>query len=190
MEHPRSREEKRINFLDESLRVTFTIEEEAVRYLPEVTPEDLETRKEKYRILLGNVLYADGKAQILIKGILEMTRDEPGYYNEEVEEVSNINISALKKYAAELQKRYHEYKEFGFIGEMHTHPVMPKGNFIPEVPSQFDIQSITNAYEDSRLKPNEPFIFAIAAPDRKGKTIYAFYRLVKRGKEYIVKEVE
>src|SRR3989344_3417178 len=101
-----------------------------------------------------------------------------GYYNEEVEEVSNINISALKKYAAELQKRYRKYKDFGFIGEMHTHPVMPREGFTPEVPSQFDIQSISNAYEDSRLKPNEPFIFAIAAPNRKGKTIYAFYRLV------------
>ena len=50
-----------IDFLDENLVVSFSLEEGAANYLPEVSPEDLESRRERYRIFLGtHTVAADG----------------------------------------------------------------------------------------------------------------------------------
>jgi len=182
MEGTPSFEREPLNFLSEKYKVTFSIEPEAVKFLPEVTAEDLQTKKEKYRLLVGEANVSSQEANLHIRGILEMDEEEQKRcYREGVNEVSNINIPEIQKIIKDVQNSYPEYVTFGFLGDIHTHPTTAKDidGIEPWLPSKGDIESIVDAYESKQLNPEKPYIFGIAAPDENWKTRYSFYRLIQ-----------
>ena len=187
MEGAPNHERELLDFTSENFKVTFSIAPEAVQFLPEVTAEDLETKKEKYRLLVGEVTVSNQEANVHIKGILEMTDEEQKRcYSEGINEVSDINIPEIQKIIRDVQNTYPEYTDFGFLGDIHTHPTTEKdlNGIEPWLLSKGDIESIVAAYESKQLSPEKPYIFGIAAPDEKGETQYSFYRLIKTGSEY------
>lgn len=191
-ELPRNERIPDIDFLDDNLKVFFRFEEEAATYLPEITPEDLETRIEKYRILLGRVEVEGENVKIVVSGILEM-QDEPVYYKEEKEAVSGINIPAVNNFVKRLQEAYPEEKHSSLVGDVHTHPILAKdfeNGLNPWMPSPGDIESIIGDYERGVLSKDRPFLFGIAGLDESGETHYSFYRIVHKDGKYEVREVE
>lgn len=183
----------RIDYLSEKLKVNFVFEEEAVAYLPHITPEDLETRREKYRVLVGIAEYRSVDSVLIkIKALIEY-RDEPRFYTEDHMAVKNLNLSAIQRNIEHIQAHDAESRDHGFVGDIHTHPVLPKDfphGQDPWQPSSYDIESIVENYEKGILKKDKPFIFGIAGPDETGQTLYAFYRLYQKDGEYIVQTVE
>ena len=176
-----------IDFLSENLKISLTFEEEAVDHLPTVTPEDLRTRMEKYRVLTGKMdLAGENSIALHIKGILEIT-DENGFYTEGVEEVKNVNLLRIQKAVKQLQEYDPSYANYGFLGDIHTHPVLPDApyeGFDPSLPSVADMTDIISNYESGQLSSSAPFIFGIAAPEHNGQTTYSFYRLIQVDGEY------
>ncbi len=183
----------KINFLDEKVVVSFKIDKTAVKYLPEVTDSDLETKREKYRVLLGKIIQYRPKAvKIVINGILELKKNEPQYYTEGTNEIHSIDIPALQKLVTKIQGENPEFKQYDLIGEIHTHPIIPNKlsqNQHPCDPSDGDVGSISDHYERNVLKPDEPFIFGIAGRGENGQTEYAFYRLIKKDGRYEVRSL-
>ncbi|MSU56419.1 MAG: hypothetical protein EXS51_03920 [Candidatus Taylorbacteria bacterium] len=177
-----------VDFLSERVKVRFEIDAEAAEHLPEVTAEDLVSKKEKFRILLGDaVVLSASEVNLRIRGVLQMEEDEKGYYEEGTESVNNIKLLAIQQAVERLQSVQQELRDFHLLGEVHTHPNTPKEflGTVATIPSKEDVDSIAECYRRGVLKSNKPFIFAIAAPDETGETQYAFYRLVKRGEEYL-----
>lgn len=177
-----------IDYLNERFRVIFEIDLEALQFLPEVTEEELRTKKEKYGVLLGTTeTISTEEAKILIKGILQAEEHEHGYYDESTEVVENINLPAIQRMVEGIQQAHAEYRDFHLIGDIHTHPIKPeeREGIVGTIPSEGDVESIAEAYRNGTLTPDKPFIFAVAAPDEKGETQYAFYRLIKRGETYL-----
>lgn len=182
-----------IDYLNEHFRVSFEIDPEAVEFLPEITEEELRTKREKYGILLGTTeIISSEEVKVLIRGILQTEENERGYYNELKEVVDNINLLAIQRMVEGIQKANPEYREFHLIGDIHTHPVKPKeiGGVTGTQPSKGDVESIAKAYKEGALTADKPFVFGIAAPDENGETQYAFYRLMKRGGEYLPVNLE
>ncbi len=185
-----------IDFLNEKLKITFSFSEEAVDNLPEITDEDLRSGQERYRILLGKVnVINDSEINVEISGILEADQNEKGlFYEENIEEVAP-NLHAIKNWVNHIQNSISEYKDFEFIGDIHTHPITDENNLDIDIdsciPSDYnDIQDIIQE-EKSNLLPNEPFIFGIAGRKKSDKTTsYAFYRLVKQNNEYSIEQIE
>lgn len=182
-----------IDYLRGDLKVSFSFEAEAAEYLPEITPEDLVTKMEKYRIFTGTVKQLDKDSIVLrIKTIIEVD-DEPGYYTEGVEEVRDANILKIKRMVREIRDQHPEYADSKLIGDIHTHPILPNKpyeGFDPSSPSPDDIADIIRNYRTGSLSHNEPFIFGIAAPDLNGSTVYSFYRLVLSDGEYKCVELD
>ena len=182
-----------IDYLREDLKVYFSFEAEAAECLPEVTDEDLASRMEKYRIFTGTAEQLDENSIALrIKTIIEVD-DEPGYYTEGIEEVRDVNILKIKRMVSEIRDNNPDYADSNFIGDIHTHPILPNKpyeGFDPSSPSPDDIADIIRNYKSGALSPAEPFIFGIAAPDLNGSTVYSFYRLVLVDGEYKCVELD
>lgn len=185
-----------IDFLSDKLEVSFSVDKEAVEYLPKITDEDIKTHQERYHILLGDVQRLDvDKVNIRIKGILEAdpkNEDEKDlFYSEGIGQVSlNFSLSAIKQWVKFIQEAEPEYRDFNFVGEIHTHAV-EDGWLDKDVnllhPSSGgeggDFENIIQEYEDGNLSADKPFVFGIAG--RVGKnTEYVFYRLVKKDNKY------
>jgi hypothetical protein len=176
-----------IDYLSEKLNIFVEFEAEAAEFLPKITDDALETRKEKYAVLLGIVKQMTGDTlKVTIKGVLEMENENHRLWQEGVESVSNVDLKEIKRMAHDIQISDPQYKEYTFLGDVHTHPILPDvaHNFFPNLPSQPDIDTIISEYERGDLNPNEPYIFMIAAPDEYGKTLYSIYRMTKNDKGY------
>lgn len=177
-----------IDYLNEDLKITFEIEQLAAEHLPEVSQEENRTLKERFAVLLGTVQIQGPKhAHFVIRGVYEEDDEDrrlgKGTYSAGTEEVE-IDVRAIKRDIAALQASNPEYQDFNFIGHIHTHPGIPPEGKIQLQPSvgadgRGDIAAFAWAYEQGELQSSEPFIFAIAAPDHEGTTMYAFYRLIK-----------
>ncbi len=151
--------------------------------------EDLESRREQYRIFLGIVDVSDSEKPIVhIEGILERGDEDPLYYEEEKEGV-HVGLPAIKLWIDQIRRANPEYSHLEMVGDVHTHPILPQQFRGVYSPSQEDIDDIVKHYESGVLSPNKPFIFAIAAPDELGQTMYAFYRIVKKGNKYSYKSI-
>lgn len=57
---------------------------------------------------------------------------------------------------------------------------------IPILPSQGDIDDISNQYALGVFDEHNPSIFGIAAPDENGETKYLFFRMYKNEKGALV----
>lgn len=184
-----------INFLDGKLNLYFSFDEEAIQYLPEVTDEDLQSLQEKYRILLGNSeIINENTININIKGILEAdpTIEKNLFYSEGKKHVSP-NLPVITQWVEVIKKTNKEYKNFNFVGDIHTHPIKVKRSdkgWNPCAPSDPDIKDIIKEYENGNLSPNKPFIFCIAARLTDEDTTYSFYRLIKQSDKYTVEQIE
>ena len=196
-EQPISRESfPSINYLNENVRVSFSIEPEAVRYLPKISNEELESHKEQYVVLLGTKNISDPfNVSLHIKSILqipETEQKERRYYKEGIESIEELDIRAIRQLVDNLKSVSPEHKNDIFIGDIHTHPVKPseRGGVIAISPSDKDIEEIVRSYEEDEINPKEPYVFAIAAPDEAGETTYAFYRLVKTEDGYKAKHLD
>jgi len=154
-----------IDFLDENLVVSFSLEEGAANYLPEVSPEDLESRRERYRIFLGtHTVAADGSVHLQIKGTMEMDGDDHGFYKEAAKEITDIKMDKILREVKGIQQTYPEYRDFHLVGDIHTHPFKPsefEGGISPWDPSQPDIASVADLYRLGLLSSTQPFIFGI-----------------------------
>jgi hypothetical protein len=185
-----------INFLNKDIEMKFSIDEEAVGHIPEVTDKELETGQEKYHILLGDFNQIDeNNVDLNIKGILEADENEKDLFYKEKTEAVTPNLSAIKKWVTKIQSALPEYKNFNFIGDIHTHPITKDNQLDKNVsassPSNEDVVDIIQEYENGTLSPNEPFIFGIAGRKNLNKeTEYAFYRLVKDNNEYKIIQLE
>ena len=114
------------------------------------------------------------------------------YYKERVEMVEEINLIEIKKLIEQLESIGEIKPGEIFLGDIHTHPILPSelSGISGAQPSDGDIKEIIDAYENNILNFREPFIFSIAAPDEKGETMYAFYRLVKTKEGYKPKHLD
>lgn len=186
---------KELDFLNKDLKVFFNIEKEALEFLPEVTDEEMESGKEKYRILLGNFTQnKGGEVEISIKGILEEEGEfKNNFYREGIEEIVDININNIKKRAKEVSKSYPEFADWELVGEIHTHPVtageLSEGQNAYDL-SQGDFDSVVTEYKNGNLSEDKPFLFGVAGRDASGRMIYKFYRMVKEADKYLVQEIE
>lgn len=173
-----------IDYLDGNLRVSFDIGPAAGESLPEVSAEENESGKERFAVFLGVVERTSADAvNFNIKGVYEETDEDRalgrGTYIEGKEQV-DVRIPAIKQAIAAIQASNPEYKDFNFIGHIHTHPGLPPSeDVIALQPSEGDIAAFAYSYNNAEMRPSEPFIFAIAAPNHQGETQYAFYRLVR-----------
>jgi len=182
-----------IDFLDDKLRVFFSIDPEAASHLPEIEDEEFEMKKEKYRVLLGNIHHLDkDEINIEIKGVLEADEDEKDlFYSEGIGHISP-NIGAIKKWVKSIQYAVPEYQDYHFVGDVHTHPVriteLSKGSH-PCNPSLGDFNDISKEYNNSNLSADKPFIFCIAGKVND-QMVYAFYRFIKKNEKYTIEKIE
>jgi hypothetical protein len=181
-----------IDFFNEKLAMTFSIDAEAAKFLPEISDQELKTKKEKYQILLGEIEKSgNGKFNVLIKGILEADENEKDlFYTEGAGQVMP-NIAAIKKWVRDIQAAVPEYQDYKFIGDLHTHPTTPEelDGLHPCTPSPEDIEDVRLEFENGNLSANEPFVFGIAG--RVGRrTEYAFYRLIKKKNKFSVQLID
>lgn len=168
---PRYEQGPRTNFLREDLKVTFEIAVEAVRHLPAVSHEDRRTGRERYGALLGIVSFGPNP-HIQIKGVYQEVNDHYGTYKEGIEHVT-IDLRSLRSRIKGIQEKNFEFRQFNFLGDVHTHP---SGILRP---SEADIISVAQAYESGDVRTHEPYIFGVAALRRDGQMEYNFYRLIK-----------
>lgn len=186
------------DFLSEKITIRFDIAEEAAHYLPEVSSEDLKTRREKYGILLGTWNQEDSEnVRVRLEAVLEVTEDDPGgkghYYTEDINEVHNINLSAIKNLVEATKRANPEFAHLELIGDIHTHPVLPHSLREDQHPSDMsdgDYKDLMANYQRGDLTSQHPFIVGIAGPDENGETSYAFWRLIKRDNKFIVGGVD
>jgi len=185
-----------IDFLNEGLKVTFSFDEEATDNLPRVSDDDLITGNEKYRILLGDIdQQGDSWVNIKIRGVLEADASEKSLFYKEGKEEVNPNLGNIKQWVKSIQNSIPEFSNFHFIGDIHTHPIIPGNNLEKNIHpcnlSNGDIADIIQQYESGNLSFGEPFIFGIAGRrDVQENTTYAFYRLVKKDGGYIIDQIE
>ncbi len=181
-----------IDFLNERLKVSFTVEQNVADNLPiidnSVFDKKLEAREEIYRAFLGEfTVEKDDSVTVHLTGILEIPDDEETkghYYNESSLAVA-VNLKNIKTLIDSLKNK-DEFKDTILIGDIHTHPVKEselKNSLSPLMPSNDDILSIIESYKDGTLSMDRPFIFAIAA-NIDNKMQYAFYRLIKKNDKY------
>jgi hypothetical protein len=183
----------KIDYLSEKLNISVEFEAQAAGFLPTITSEALETRKEKYAVLLGSVKrMAVNTLKITVKGILEMETENHRLWEEGFERVDNVNLKEIRRMVGDIQSSDPEYKEYSFLGDVHTHPILPDADngFFPALPSDPDIETIISEYENGSLDQSEPYIFMIAAPDENGKTLYSIYRMVINDKGYSLQRLD
>ena len=184
------------DYLNENLKVSFTIEKIVVENLPKITKEELKSKKEQYAIFSGtNEIRGDNSVYINITGVTTISEENQQnrrYYKERVEMVEEINLIEIKKLIEQLESIGEIKPGEIFLGDIHTHPILPSelSGISGAQPSDGDIKEIIDAYENNILNFREPFIFSIAAPDEKGETMYAFYRLVKTKEGYKPKHLD
>ncbi len=190
---PKTQETPELNFLDSKLVINLTHSPETIAQYPDITPEDLETKKERYRILLGKIgEVEDGQVSVSIDAVLELEKGDLPVHLEVQEgygKVTNVNLRDIRNLFEAMKSTHPELRDLEFIGDMHTHPILPKeDNEAKEIlkPSQDDIRDIVKNYEAGNLDKRKPFVFSIAGidPEREGKMQYAFYRLIFEGGEY------
>ena len=113
--------------------------------------------------------------------------DDPRYYTEGRNEVSNIQIPAIRQFIEVYKKHHLLEKHFEMIGNIHTHPGLPhefRDGVKPWHPSDPDIECVVQWYVDGQIPYDKPFIFGVAGPTHTpGETGYTFYRVVKTGKD-------
>ncbi len=193
---PPKQEDINLNFLDRNLVINLEHNPKAVENYPDITPQDFETKRERYRILLGKVSpVKDSRVSVSVDAIMKL---EPGDMPIELEiqegskEIRNINLRAIRNLFEHMKSQHPELEGLDFIGDMHTHPVMPheyENDFKSWQPSQNDLDDIVRNYKNGTLDKNKPFIFSIAGPDESGKTQYAFYRLIFEDNKYKVESL-
>lgn len=193
IERPNLREHiSSVDFLSEETRLQLSLAKEAALYLPQISTEELETRKEQFRILLGKIITEEsGLVTVHIQSVLEMDEQDHGYYQEGIEMVTGVNIPAIKSFVENLKEGEEDYGEF--IGDIHTHPIQEKDfedGIKPWDPSSEDIDDVVRNYESGALASDKPYIFGIASPDDEGNTLYSFYRIVKKEQGYSCVRVE
>ncbi len=96
-----------VDFLDESIEVTFSFSEEAVQWLPQITAEDMQTHRERFVALIGKFTYTNNRAEVRVVATMEQSPEqhETGfYYKEEKEGVNNINLKRIKALIARACK--------------------------------------------------------------------------------------
>lgn len=70
--HLKETQENRVDYLDEKTKVTLDFTFESGQYFPHVTEEDLKTRQERYRILLGKTeIIEQDQANVSILAVME-----------------------------------------------------------------------------------------------------------------------
>lgn len=184
------------DYLNEKLKVSFSIEPEAVKFLPKVNEAELKSKKEKYAILIGSKqAISNDKVHIHIKAVMEIPESQQfkqRYYKEDIEIVKNIDTASIKKLVEAMRSLYTEYHYDYFLGDVHTHPIKPSelGGNSGCQPSIGDIEGLIDEYENGNIDSHEPFIFGIAAPDESGETEYAFYRIIKTDKGHTYKHLD
>lgn len=186
--------EPKIDFLNENLQISFTIEQEVFDNLPRIDntilEKDLESRREVFNVFLGDFSITDDNTVIVyLDYVLEVPDEEEKkslYYEESELEIS-INLENIKVLVDNLKKENSEFKNVNFIGDIHTHPIkqeeLKDTSITPLMPSDTDIASVVNDYKKGILSANRPFIFAIAGIVNN-QMEYAFYRLVKKDDKY------
>jgi hypothetical protein len=182
-----------IDFLDNNLKVSFSIDPEAAAYLPDIEDKEFETKKEKYRVLLGNIHHlSKDEINIEVKGMLEADEDEKDLFYNEGEGHVSPNIAAIKKWVASIQYAVPEYQDYHFVGDVHTHPVrisdLNEGSH-PCDPSIGDFENISKEYHNGNLSADKPFIFCIAGKVNN-QMLYAFYRFVRKDDKYTIEKIE
>jgi len=162
------------NFLDEDAFVTHEVDDEAKRHLPKVMEQDIQTGRERYGVLTGFVKRRGlQRAHVVIKGVYQETDDDAiRSYTEGVAEV-NFDLNLMKRKVRQIQKTQQAYKDFHFIGDVHTHPISGIAK-----PSPGDLTAGIEAYESGDMRPDEPYIFAIGQKEPDGM-LYRFYRMVR-----------
>ncbi len=172
-----------VDFLDESIEVTFSFSEEAVQWLPQITAEDMQTHRERFVALIGKFTYTNNRAEVRVVATMEQSPEqhETGfYYKEEKEGVNNINLKRIKALIARACQNDSEYKHCMYIGDVHTHPVTAaEYGMDPGTPSIGDLESIQRHFEDGDLDASVPYIFGIASLNSVGDIGYSFYRVVR-----------
>ncbi len=207
-----------MDILDEKTNIIMTMSEEVLHHLPEVSFEDLQKKRERYRLLLGkweiedptfycSPVQMEGKGYrfisgkweikdpknllISVEGVLEIP--DPAYYIEKKGSINDINFPAIKKLISNLRNYHSGYSQLALVGEIHTHPTIQgelEDNQRPWHPSFWDIKYLVDTYKRGELDSNQPFIFGIAGAIGRGKTEYAFYRLIKTNGDYSIRTVE
>ena len=185
---------EKINFLDENLKVSFSFNKEAIPHLPEVSDDDLVTKKEKYRILLGDFeKIGSDNININVNGILEADPegDEVDLFYQERKNEIVLDLGAVKKWVKAIQNSNSDLEDYNLVGDIHSHPVLKndlEGNLNPCDLSQGDFDDVVKAYESGILSSDKPFVFGVAGRETTGSgTSYVFYRLVKNENGYFVK---
>lgn len=184
-----------LNLLDERVKILLRIDPEAERFFPQVAPEDMESRKEHFAMLLGK--FKRVSVDVVVLEILGSGRFDQqehdkygGFYREGKEAVEDVRVSKMRKYFEEIAAKDSEFEGWSLIGDMHTHPVLStEVPHKPWEPSEGDTEGFRGHYENGDIKADEPYIWGIAGPDERGNTQYGFYRLVKREGKYRVIEV-
>jgi hypothetical protein len=189
---PKLEEFKSLDFLDERVRLSLDITNEAFDHLPEVTQEDLAKKTERYRALLGRWDKVDEES---VKLIVEAVLQDPEqvHYSEQEGEVHAVNIPSLQLLASSVKKFSEEFSNLELVGEIHTHPTTQDEldpDQRPWMPSVEDKDAMMKCYDRGELGPDRPFVFGIAAPMSDGKTGYKFYRVVKVEDGYKIVVVE
>lgn len=179
--------------LDEKISMEMTMSDEAYGYLPVITRENLKTKKEAYRLLLGTWKIINPRLiQVNVEATFEIPNN-PKYYREEKEKIAEVDMLAIKKTISNLKENFSEYRHLVLVGEIHTHPVQQKeinSNDRPWHLSPGDKSSLTSQYKCGNIDPSQPFLLGVAGATEDGKTGYAFYRLIKKNKKYHIRPVE
>ena len=187
---PKEIEKEQINFNNPELRVVLDISPEADNHLPVISPEDLKTKRERFRLFYGKTeSVSHDKIKVKIEAVTELP-DQPDFYEEGNAGVRIKNIQRAKLVLDKAMEQ--EGLDWQFIGEIHTHPITQselEENQRPWHPSPEDEQGWKSFYESGFLKSGQPCIFGIAG-SYEGKTGYAFYRVIKHENDWGIQRIE
>jgi len=179
----------RIDFLDENLEIKIVFESEAYRNLPVITEQDRELERERFGVLLGSVsVDVNGRVLVTVKGVYQEDEREQRRYQRYVEGTREVSydLAAIKERIRQVNRIHPEFRDFVFLGDVHTHP-----NSI-SYPSMRDLISGITAHESGDIRQNELYVFGIGSIREDGQMDYEYFRMVRTdsGTGYGFKELD
>lgn len=171
------------DFMDPKTTVTFSFTQEAAEHLPQLHPEDIETDRERFAVLMGEIDLHHNRVNLDIQSVLWDSEDDNKWYHERSGEVE-INLTQILHDASLYSEHIDSVKGQVFLGMIHTHPsVIPEAEHqSAALPSDGDIEAIAGWIDDGLITKDKPFIFAIAGYSSDGTTHYILYRpIIKNG---------
>lgn len=174
------------DFLKESINYRFSFTEEAVRHLPEITQEDIESGKECFALMLGTWSGDQNDISLNVSSVLRVP-DDSRFYKETEGGVDDINYKAIRQLIEQFKQLGHIDKGLVLLGDVHTHPITDEElehlDGQQAAFSEGDQISAISHYLEGDLDSSSPYIFGVISDtlnrEQDDRSTYTFFRVAQ-----------